>query len=198
MRKLFVAVLALTFMVGCSDETKTPASGEKAQSKSSPALTGRSGMQKCYIAARGWAPDAKPYRLESQVSPEWKGQDGKAAAWRAGFASVALTGTRTFMWSGEEVTPGVQDAYSPTNTSTQVFDIAFLKIDSDQALATAQKHGGDKILEKEKDTPVFYILDWNRSENLLVWHVIYGPDPDDAKLRVAVNATTGDFLKIEK
>ena len=198
MKKLFVAVLALAFMVGCSDDTQKSATGEKAQSKSSPALTGRSGLQKCYIAARGWAPDAKPYRLESQVSPEWKGQDGKAAAWRGGFASISLTGTRTFMWSEEEVSPGVQDAYSPSNTSTQVFDFGFLKIDSDQAVATANKHGGDKIIEQDKNTNVFYILDWDRRNNLLVWHVIYGPDPDDAKLRLAVNATTGDFIKVEK
>jgi len=198
MKKLFVAVLALGFMVGCSEEPKQSATTQKTESKSQPALTGRGGLQKCYIAARGWAPDAKPFRLESQISAQWKGQNGKAAAWRASFASVTLTGTRTFMWSGEEVTPGVQDAYSPSNTSTQVFDIGFLKIDSDQALEVAQKHGGDKILEQEKDTPVYYILDWDRAHNLLLWHVIYGPDPDDAKLRIAVNATSGDFLKVEK
>jgi hypothetical protein len=197
MRKLFVVTLALGLMVGCSSEPNHPAAEKKAPSKA-PALTGRSAFQKCFVAARGWARDAQPYRLESQISADWKGQDGKAAAWRAGFASVSLTGTKTFMWTGEDVTPGVQDTYSSSNTSTQVFDLQFLKIDSDQALATAQKHGGDKLLEKEKDTPVYYILDWNRRENLLVWHVIYGPDPDDAKLRVAVNATTGDFLRLEK
>ena len=197
MKKLLVAVLALGFMAGCSSEPSQPAAEKKTPSKA-PALTGRAAFQKCFVAARGWAPDARPYRLESQISADWKGQDGKAAAWRAGFASVSLTGTKTFMWSGEDISPGVQDTYNASNTSTQVFDIAFLKIDSDQALATAQKHGGDKLLEKDKDMPVYYILDWNRHENLLVWHVIYGPDPDDAKLRVAVNATTGDFVRVEK
>ena len=32
----------------------------------------------------------------------------------------------------------------------------------------------------------------------VVWHVIYGNTRDDAKLRVAVNASTGEFLRVEK
>ena len=61
-----------------------------------------------------------------------------------------------------------------------------------------QKHGGDKVLEKNPALPVFYLLDWNRSANELVWHVIYGNDRNEARLRVAVNASTGDFLRVEK
>ena len=33
---------------------------------------------------------------------------------------------------------------------------------------------------------------------MLVWHVVYGPDRDNVKLRVAVNASTGDFVRVEK
>jgi len=73
------------------------------------------------------------------------------------------------------VNPGIEDSYSASNASTQVFDMAFLKVDSDQAFATAQKHGGDKILEKAPDTPLTYICDWNHNTNELTWHVIYGP-----------------------
>jgi hypothetical protein len=96
------------------------------------------------------------------------------------------------------VSSGTEDTYSANNSSTQIFDPAFLKVDSDKALEVAQKHGGDKVLEKNPDLPVFYVLDWNRSANELVWHVIYGNDRNDAKLRVAVNASTGDFLRLEK
>ena len=53
--------------------------------------------------------------------------------------------------------PGTEDTYSPTNTSTQIFDVAFLKVDSDKALEVAQKHGGEKLLAKEPDTPILYI-----------------------------------------
>lgn len=78
------------------------------------------------------------------------------------------------------------------------FDTAFLKVDSDQAFEMAQKHGGDKILQEGPDTPVSYLLDWNRGENNLVWHVIYGNGRNDAKLVADVNATTGQFMRKEK
>ena len=85
-----------------------------------------------------------------------------------------------------------------SNSSTQEFDISFLKIDSDQAFDTAQKHGGDKIIEKDPATPVTYICDWNHNTNDLIWHVIYGPSRDAAKLTVAVNASSGEFIRVEK
>jgi len=97
-----------------------------------------------------------------------------------------------------DVSFGVEDSYSPSNTSTTVFDQAFLKVDSSQAFETAQKHGGDKLLEKSPDTPILYVVDWNRQTNELTWHVIYGTDAVSAKLRVAVNASSGDFLRVEK
>jgi hypothetical protein len=41
-------------------------------------------------------------------------------------------------------------------------------------------------------------VDWNRAENELTWHVIYGNSRDEAKLKVAVNASTGEYLRVEK
>jgi hypothetical protein len=32
----------------------------------------------------------------------------------------------------------------------------------------------------------------------LLWHVVYGTNRETAKLRVAVNASTGEFSKVEK
>jgi hypothetical protein len=198
MRKLFVAVLALAFMAGCSSESSRPAETQKPELKAPATITGNGAFYKCFIAARNWAPDPQPYRVESENSADIKGREGKAGKWRAGFASPSLRGTRTFTWTGEEISPNVQDTYSPTNTSTQIFNVQFLKVDTDKALETAQKHGGEKLLTDEPDTPVLYVLDWNQRENELIWHVIYGNDRVSAKLRVAVNATTGDFLRVEK
>jgi hypothetical protein len=195
MRKLVVAILAL-LMAGCSSNPPAPA--EKPKPKPPEALTGRAAFQKCFIAARGWARDAQLYRLESEITPEFNGHDGKASTWRAYFGSALQHGAKPYIWSNGEVSPGTEDTYSPTNTSTQVFDVAFLKTDSDQAVKAAQEHGGDKLLEKSPDTPIFYILDWDRSTNLLFWHVIYGTDRDNVKQRLAVNASTGDFVRVEK
>jgi len=195
MKKLVVAIFALLLMAACSSN-QPPA--EKPKPKAPEGLTGRAAFQKCFIAARGWARDAQLYRLESEVAPAFNGHDGKAETWRANFGSLLQHGAKPFGWSNGDVSPGTEDTYNPNNTSTHVFDIAFLKIDSDQAFKTAQEHGGDKLLEKAPDTPVFYILDWDRATNMLFWHVMYGPDRDNVKLRIAIDASTGEFVKVEK
>ena len=205
MKKLLLIFLALAFLAGCSSQSSQPAQ-EKPQPKPPEPVTGRYAFQKLYVTAHGWARDAQPYLLESQNMGDFKGQEGKAILWRAGFASPSEHSVKPYTWSGIDspdaptrgVNPGVEDTYSPNNSSTQIFDIAFLKIDSDKALEVAQKHGGDKLMAKSADTPVLYLLDWNRATNELTWHVIYGNSRDDAKLRVAVNASNGDFLRIEK
>ncbi|HET7441527.1 MAG TPA: hypothetical protein VFJ47_09510 [Terriglobales bacterium] len=202
MKKLIavITLLALAVLAGCDSDTPQ----EKA--KGPDLETGRAVFQKVYIAARGWARDAQPYRLESQAMPDGRGRDGKSAVWRGGFASPSQRAVKTFTWSGSTVpdapsrgvSPSSEDTYSPTNSNTQVFDIAFLKVDSDKAFEVAKEHGGDKVLENNPNTGVFYVLDWNRSGNELIWHVIYGDTRDNPKLRVAVNATSGDFIRVEK
>ena len=46
------------------------------------------------------------------------------------------------------VSHGTEDTYNPSNSSTHVFDMQFLKIDSDKAFTEAQKHGGEALLEE--------------------------------------------------
>jgi len=202
MQKLLVTMVMLALLTGCSSTPTKSVETAKPQPRPPEILTARSAFQKLYISAHGWGQDARPYRLESVPNADSNGRDGKSAIWRAGFASAVQRGTKPYTWSGSEgsergVNAGVEDNYNPNNASNQVFDIAFLKIDSDKAFGVAQQHGGDKLLEKSPDTPVLYILEWNRVENLLLWHVIYG-SRDVAKLKVAVNASTGEFLRIEK
>jgi hypothetical protein len=208
MKNLLMAMLAIAIGItaGCTSQPSTPAPAEKPQPKATDVETGRYAFQKLYIAARGWQRDAQPFKLESQAMADAKGKDGKAAVWRASFASPATRSAKPYVWSGTDapdapsrgISPGNEDSYSPTNASTQVFDIGFLKIDSDKAFEVAQKHGGDKVLEKNPDTPVLYVLDWNHTTNALVWHVIYGNSRDDGKLIVDVNGTTGEFIRVEK
>ncbi len=206
MKKLLMAMLALLtglMMTACSPEPTKPAQVEKPQPKPAEFLTGRAAFQKIYIAARGWARDSQPYRLESMTTDDSKGKEGKSGVWRASFGSPQQRGVKAYTWSGEVssdrgINPGTEDTYNPTNTSTLIFDVAFLKIDSDKAYEVAQKHGGDKLLAKSPDTPILYILDWSQTTNELIWHVIYGNGRDDYKLKVAVNASSGDFIRVEK
>lgn len=201
MKKRLAGILASGLIAmmaaGCSSEPAKPVPVETP--KAAPeALTGNSAFFKCYIAARNWAPDAQPFRADSAAGTDSTGHDGKMAEWRAGFASPKLRSTKFFTWSNGDISHGVDDTYSPANSSTQIFNVQFLKTDSDKAFAVAQEHGGVKLLEQEPKTPVFYILEWNHLTNELLWHVIYGTDRETAKLRVAVNASTGEFSRVEK
>jgi len=206
MKRLGIAVLLLAMLSGCSSEPSHPVQTAKPQPKAPDLATGRTAFQRMFVSGRGWAPDAQPFRLESQTNSDSKGRDGKSAIWRAAFASPSRRSLKPFVWSGTNasdapsrgVSPGTEDTYSASNASTQVFDNLFLKVDSDKAFETAQKHGGDKVLEKNPDLPVVYVLDWNHSSNELTWHVIYGASRDDAKIKVAINASTGDFIRVEK
>ncbi len=185
-------------MPGCSSEPNKPATTETPQPKPPQTTTGSSAFFKCYVSARGWAGDAQPYRVESHATPDSKGRDGKAEEWSVGFASLSKHATKLYTWSNGDISHGVDDTYSPANSSTQVFNFQALRVDTDKAFAVAQQHGGDKLLEQEPDTPVLYVLDWNRPTNRVLWHVIYGTDAETAKLRVAVNASTGEFSRVER
>lgn len=198
---LWAAILLVVVISGC---TSQPASQPAPAAAPQPPelLTGRAAFQQLFVAARGWAADVKPYQLQSQNVGDNIGKDGKAVVWNAGFASAAR-GSRPYTWSGMDssdgsaargISHGSEDSYTPSGT----FDIAFLKVDSDKALEVAQKHGGDKMLAGAPTTPVIYLLDWNVSDNKLVWHVIYGNTRNDAKLTVDVDASTGLYIRTEK
>ena len=113
---------------------------------------------------------------------------------------------KLFSWSGlvgpdapeQGISFSAEDSWSAGNTSTVPFDIAFLKVDSDKAYEIAQKNGGEKLTKKDPKQPVIFQLAWDSTKNQLVWHVIYGDTPTESKLRIAVDATTGLFIKVEK
>ena len=205
MRKTCLACLSLLLLLACSS---TPRKTEPAARKAAQPEyeTGRVAFQKMYLSARGWAGDAQPFRLQSQFSPDAPTSAGKAGLWRASFASPAKRSMKMFLWSGlvgpdapeQGVTFSAEDSWSPSNTSTQPFNIGFLKTDSDQAYEIAEKNGGSKLTRQNPQQPVFFLLDWDAAKNQLLWHVVYGSSLDEAKLRIAVNASSGEFLRVEK
>ena len=204
-----LALLSLILLAACSSPAPTTSTENKTV-ETKPAYqptytTGREALQKMYIAARSWAPDAKPYNLRSVPTKDDNGQDGKSGMWSAGFASAARKAVKVFTWSGvktEDEEPGIsskpEDTYNTANTSTAVFDMSYLKVDSDEALKTATKHGGDKVLAKNKDFNVYYMVSWNPRENKLIWRVAFGEVENEPKLAIDVDASTGDFMKVEK
>lgn len=211
MTKIALTSLALLLLIACSSSPKTGNTTEsqpavKVLPKQADYSTGRTALQKMYISARGWAGDVQLFRLQSQFSADAPTSEGKAGLWRASFGSPSKRMMKLFVWSGlagpdvpeQGVSFSAEDTWNPTNSSTRVFDLGFLKVDSETAYEVAQKHGGEKLTAKDPKQPVFFLLDWDTQKNELVWHVIYGNSQDEAKLRIAVNATTGEFLRVEK
>jgi len=207
MRKsaLFCVVAVLMLMSCSSNQPATSSPENKPAPKPAEYETGREAFQKLYLSAHNWAADAQPFRLQSQYSVGAPISEGKAGIWRASFASPARNMMKTFMWSGlvgpdapeAGITFSAEDSWSPTNTSTRVFEAGFIKIDSDKAYEVAEKNGGSKLTKANPQQPVFFILDWDGSKNQLIWHVVYGEDVEKAKLRIAVNASTGGFERVE-
>jgi uncharacterized protein YceK len=212
MRKIVIPCLALLcLLAGCSSGNKTDSSNEsrpsaKPAAKQAEYETGRVAFQKLYLSARLWAADVKPFRLQSQFTVDAPTREGKSGLWRASFASPAKRMMKLFVWSGlvgpdapeAGLSFSAEDTWNPSNTSTQVFDIGFLKVESDTAYSVAQKHGGEKLTQKDPKQPVFFVLAWDTSKNQLLWHVVYGSSQDEAKLRIAVDATNGEFVRVEK
>jgi uncharacterized lipoprotein YajG len=208
MRKLallFPVFIAIVSLAGCNSKPQSSQSAKPAP-KQAEYETGRVAFQKMYLSARGWAGDATPFRLQSQYTADAPVAEGKAGLWRASFASPGRHMMKMFIWSGlvgpeapeQGVTFTTEDSWSSANTSTHPFSFEFLKIDSDKAFELAEKNGGSKLTKANPKQPVFFVLDWDNQKNMLIWHVIYGSSQDDAKLRIAVNASTGEFERIEK
>jgi hypothetical protein len=207
MRKLnffLNALLAATLTLSACNSSAPPKT--VMQPKPAEYLSGREAFQTLYSAAHSIAADVEPYRMESRYTKDSPASDGKSALWRADFASPSKKLSKTFSWSGlagpdapeRGVSHGADDTFNPGNSTTQIFTPQFLKVDSDQALEVAQKHGGAKLTGADPGQPIFYMLDFNARKNQLIWHVIYGTNQFDAKLTVFVDATTGEFLRDEK
>lgn len=199
MKTILISIALLLSLTACTSKTAV-----KPEEKTVQADTGRIAFQRLYVTARSWAADAQPVGLQSQALPEATGHEGKAAVWRATFASETRRRIKPYSWSGaagkDEPAAGVSseadDSYTPSNVSTRPFRVAFLKTDSDKAFEVAQQHGGKALIEKNPDLPVSYTLSWDAAQEQLVWHVRYGASENS--LQVVVDAATGAFLRVEK
>jgi hypothetical protein len=206
-------VSAAILTAGCgSTESKestsetTAGAAASPESKSPVLYTGQQAFNRMMGLAMKWSPDAQPARLESVLTPDTNGQDGKSAVWRGYFASPARRAVKTIICSGSRrrdappfgvSTEGADGAYN-AQSANLAFSQYLLKADTDSASAIAKQHGGDALLKKDAQQPITYVLLKDRKLNVPVWYVIYGPSETDRKGIGVINATTGTFVSAGK
>ena len=168
--------------------------------------TGQQSFNRMMGLALKWSPDAQPARLESVLTNESTGQNGKSTIWRGFFVSPSRRAVTTIVCSGSrrpDAPPfGVSTEANAGSYNADAANLAFLpllvKTDTDKAFEMAQQHGGDAILKKNAQQPVTYVLLKDRKQNVPVWYVIYGASEKDRKGVGVINATTGAFVSAGK
>ena len=210
-----VSVISLAILaVGCSSSENMPkesAPGKptvaaQPQSTEPVLYTGQEAFNRMMGLALKWSPDVQPARLESVVTTEATGQNGKSTVWRGYFASPLRRSTKTIVCSGSrrpDAPPfGVSTEGREGPYNAEAANLAFLpllvKTDTDKAFAISLQHGGDSILKKDAQQPVIYVLLKDRRQNVPVWYVIYGTSEKDRKGIGVINATTGAFVTAGK
>ena len=183
-----------------------PASGAPTQTKEPVLYTGQEAFNRMMGLALKWSPDAQPARLESVLTAETNGQNGKSTVWRGFFASPRRRSVKTIVCSGSrrpDAPPfGVSAEGSEGAYNADAANLAFLplllKTDTDKAFEITLQHGGEAILKKNAQQPVMYLLLKDRKQNVPVWYVIYGTSETDRKGIGVINATTGAFISAGK
>jgi len=179
-----------------------PAAAAQPQKLEPVLYTGQQAFNQMLGIALKWSPDAQPARLESVLSKDSTGQDGKSAVWRGYFVSASLRATKTVVCSGSRQPDAPPFGVSADSTegayNAQTASLAFLplllKTDTDEAFKIAQQHGGEAIVKKDAQQPVTYVLLKDPKQNMPVWYVIYGSGEKDKKGIGVINATTGALV----
>jgi hypothetical protein len=207
-----ISVALLT--TGCSSTENKPkestpeklAAAAQPQNTEPVLYTGQEAFNRMMGLALKWSPDAQPARLESVLTTETTGKDGKSTIWRGYFASPLRHSTKTIVCSGSrrpDAPPfgvsaeGREGAYN-ADAANLAFLPLLVKTDTDKAFAITLQHGGNAILKKDAQQPITYVLLKDRKQNVPVWYVIYGTSEKDRKGISVINATTGAFVSAGK
>jgi hypothetical protein len=163
-------------------------------------LTGRQAFQRIYPQARGWAPDAQPLQISSLNLSGVKAGDGKAGVWQVIFVSPSRGKAKTYTYSAVEdgslhegVFGGQEEAYTPRSDSSP-FEMAAIKVDSDEAYATAVKNSADYI-QKNPGKPVMFLMQLGKRFPDVTWRVIWGASVGTSDYSVFVDGSTGKYLE---
>ncbi|MCI0422048.1 MAG: hypothetical protein L0387_17030 [Acidobacteria bacterium] len=195
-------VLLVSFLAGCSEQTATKPAKEPASVPPPQPVTARFAFQRMSIQARVWAADAEPLRVSSANLKEVPSVAGRYPAWRATFVSAQLRKARTYSYSvidspgnvHEGVLRGAEESWAGPTGQAQPFPHQMLKVDSDEAYATAAKESKD-YLKKHPHVPVHFLLEYTPRFPLPAWRVFWGETLGSSQYSVFIDCTSGKYLQ---
>ena len=202
--RLLLTVVSVIVFAGCSDAP--PKTAAKAPEAPPEPVSGSTAFFRMYTAARAWATDLQPLRMNSVNLPEVKKVPGKAAAWQATFVSTQRSAAKTYSYSVIESTSagihkgvfaGNEEGWRGPPPAAKPFMIQALKIDSDAAYEIALKKGkkAAEYMKANPDKNVMFLLEQNNKFPNLTWRVIWGESVGTSNYSIFVDASSGEYLE---
>ncbi|MSO22895.1 MAG: hypothetical protein EXQ58_06485 [Acidobacteria bacterium] len=197
----FMALLYL-FLAACGAQSgKKPAKDAAPAPPPQPA-TARFAFQRMSIQARMWAADAQLLRISSANLKEVPSVDGKYPAWHATFVSAKLKKARSFSYSVVDspgnvhagVLRGREESWLGPTGQAQPFPLQMLKVDSDEAYATAVKESRN-YLKKHPEMSIHFLLEYTPRFPLPAWRVFWGQTLGSSQYAVFIDCTSGKYLQ---
>ena len=193
--------LLLLFLVACGDQSGKKPAKEAAPAAPPQPVTARFAFQRLSIQARVWAADAQLLRIYSANLKEVPSVDGKYPAWHATFVSAQLKKARSFSYSVVDsgnvhagVLRGREESWLGPTGQAQPFPVQMLKVDSDEAFATAVKESKD-YLKKHPEMPIHFLLEFTPRFPLPAWRVSWGETLGSSEYTVFIDCTSGKYLQ---
>jgi hypothetical protein len=192
------AVAALLVLVSCSSG---PTEVKKTEPKVVEPVTARKAFYLIYGAARMWAQDVMPLRVESMPVEGITPVDGKFGAWRVTFASQTKGKTKVFTYAVIEASASLhegvfavgEEAWGGPSPIAQPFYVQAFKVDSDAALKTAEEKSVE-YLKKNPNKPMFMQLEFTKLYPETAWRVLWGDSVATSDHSIYVSAVSGAYL----